>query len=214
MRSRPRIDQLLQDPRIWQAGRVPDGAAATVPAGWPALDEALHGGWPLGQLTELLVEAHGVGELALLLPALRRLMDERRHGEAGGWAALVAPPYLPYAPALAGAGIELSRLLVVRPAEPADAPWAMEQSLRSRACAAVFGWSEDLAAASMRRLQLASEASGAWTVLFRPARLRSSRSPAPLRVHLARSPGAERVVLNVLKRRAGPPFTLELDLGS
>jgi cell division inhibitor SulA/protein ImuA len=213
MRSRPRIDRLLQDPRIWQAGRASGGAPATVPAGWPALDEALHGGWPLGQLTELLVDAHGVGEFALLLPALRRLMGECGHGEAGGWAALVSPPYLPYAPALVGAGIELSRLLVIRPAEEADAPWAMEQALRSRACAAVLGWSEALAAASMRRLQLATEASGAWTVLFRPARLRSSRSPAPLRVHLARASNAERVVLSVLKRRGGPPFALELDVG-
>jgi cell division inhibitor SulA/protein ImuA len=203
------IEQLLQDPRLWQAGRMSASAGAVIATSWPELDEALGGGWPLGQLTELLLDAHGVGELSLLLPALAAAST--RQGEHGmpGWITLVAAPHVPYAPALARSGLELSRLLVVHSKRDIDTLWAVEQALHSRSCAAVLGWSAILDEGALRRLQLAAEASGCWAVLLRPARLQATRSPAPVRIRLQRE-SARRLGLDILKRRGGPPATVVL----
>lgn len=213
MSSQRRLDHLLQDSRLWQAGRAAVAAPASVASGWSELDAALGGGWPLGQLTELLVADHGLGEFTLLLPALRRLLAQQQPGEARRWVSLVSPPYVPYAPALLQAGMDLSRLLLVRPRRELDMLWAMEQALHARACAAVVGWSSLADETPLRRLQLAAAAGDAWTVLFRPAGLRSLRSPAPLRLHLRRERTGGPLVIEVLKRRGGRPMSLRLDTG-
>src|SRR5581483_2385709 len=83
------------------------------------------GGWPRGVLTEIHLPLEGIGELRVLLPALARLSREDR------WIVFIAPPYIPYAPALAAGGVELSRLLLVHPKTRADHLWAVESSLRS-----------------------------------------------------------------------------------
>jgi len=208
------IEQLLQDPRIWQPGKSAAPACASVATGSLALDRVLGGGWPLGQLTELLVDLEGMGEMTLLLPALCRLMRPGGQAEAvSGWAAFIAPPYLPYAPALRSAGIDLSRLLVVHARQGMEDLWAMEQAVRSRTCAAVIGWSARTDQGALRRLQLAAGQSDAWVVLFRPASLRRTRSPAPLRVELSRQREGGRLVVQVIKRRGGPPATISVDLG-
>lgn len=206
MPAREPLEQLLQDPRIWQAGRPASAAATTLATGWPALDRALGGGWPLGQLTELLVDACGMGELSLLLPALAGLTKlPARPGEEAGWVMLVAPPYVPYAPPLARAGLDLARVLVVHARRDLDALWAIEQALQSRSCAAVLGWSGTADEGALRRLQLAAGASGAWTVLFREARFHVASSPAPLRIRVLRGATPGRLSLGILKRRGGPP---------
>lgn len=214
MGTREQIGGLLRDSRIWQAGQAAAAACACVPTGWPELDHLLGGGWPLGQLTELLIDDHGVGELTLLLPALIGLTTPRHgHDGAPGWAALVSPPYMPYAPALARAGIDLARLLMVHSKRDTDTLWAVEQALHSQSCAAVVAWPEAADEVELRRLQLAAEASGSWTVLFRASRLRRARSPAPLRLHLSWEQPGRRLVLEVLKRRGGPPGAAHVDLG-
>jgi hypothetical protein len=212
--SHGQICQLLQDPRIWQAGRSSSAACPAVPTGWPELDRALGGGWPLGQLTELLIDAHGLGEFTLLLPTLVRLTGwQSRPGEPLKWATLVAPPYIPYAPALARSGIDLARLLVIHSRQDMDTLWAIEQALRSQTCAVVVGWSETHDERPLRRLQLAAEASGTWAVLFRSSRLQAARSPAPLRIHLAWEQAGRRLMLNILKRRGGAPAVVSVDIG-
>jgi len=208
------IGRLLQDSRIWRAGRASANPAAGLPTGWPGLDQALGGGWPLGQLTELLVEAPGTGEFTLLLPALRRLAARARGaGEVPGQIMLVAPPYIPYAPALACAGLDPARFLVVHSKQETDTLWAMEQALRSRSCAVVAGWAGAAGKTSLRRLQLAAEPGDAWVLLFRDARARRASSPAPLRIHFTRDGDTGRARLQVLKRRGGPPATVVADIG-
>jgi hypothetical protein len=61
-----------------------------------------------GMLTEIAVERWGSGELALFMPLLARL--SRPGGERQGWIAWISPPFLPYAPALAAAGVDLARV--------------------------------------------------------------------------------------------------------
>ncbi len=203
MSSRHRLQSLLEHPRIWRAGSRDRPFRQALGTGYQALDQALAGGWPAASLNELCVDTWGIGEFRLLLPALRALTAHSGAGDAR-WTMLVNPPYLPYAPALAGAGITLARVLVTRCSRQRDADWAMEQALYSGHCAAVLGWCEAADPRCLRRLQLAAEVSRSWAVLFRPARFRHQRSPATLRMHLR--PAQDRgISVNIFKYRGGHP---------
>ena len=185
------LGALLRHPRIWRgaAAEAPEGAAT----GWAELDAALPGrGWPVGALSELLVQRSGIGELSLLMPACRRLCESGRH------IAMVAPPYLPYAPALQAHGVHLERLLVVRPRSE-DAGWAAEQCLRSGAVAATVLWLEFADANVLRRLQLAAEQGRSVGWLFRPQAALRQSSLAALRAGL--SEHDDHLVVEILKCR-------------
>src|SRR5687768_8071889 len=96
-----------------------NGRTATPPAveasGWRQFDAVLPGGgWQAGTVVELMPAATGIGELSLLMPALARITSAGRH------AALVAPPYIPFAPALSQHGVRLERLLVIRAQQSED----------------------------------------------------------------------------------------------
>jgi hypothetical protein len=200
------LDSVLRHPGIWRGNQRAQEAMDAVPTGFDELDALLPGGgWPRGALTEILAEQEGIGELNLLMPSLARLSREN------GWLTWVAPPHVPYAPALAGAGLSLKRVLVAQPQSPADAWWAAEQALRSGACEAVLAWLKAPDERRMRRLQLAAEDGRVWGVLFRPARAAQERSPAALRLHL--KPAANGLAVHILKRRGGPvdrPVLLDL----
>ena len=210
------LDELLRHPAIWRAAAAEDVPQA-IPTGFRRLDARLPGGgWPPGTLIELLVPCYGMGELKLLVPALRELGA----GEPGPrrWIAWLEPPYLPYAPALARAGLEPGRMLIVQPRElrrrpaPAGAAacpalWAMEQALRSRACAAALGWVDAADIRMLRRLKLAAEEGGSLGVLFRPSQRAHEPSPASLRLLLETRGRALDVV--ILKSRGGMPGRVE-----
>lgn len=189
------LDTLLQHPRIWRGERGSWTEDDHMASGFSALDRVLPGGgWPQGALTEVLLPHPGIGELQLLLPALRQLNQEQR------WIALIAPPYIPYAPAWQAAGLDLSRLLWVRPRTPVDQLWAMEQALHSGTCGAVITWPTTFPKfQQLRRLQLAAEASQAWAVVLEPLSAAAQTSPAALRLQLA--PTDEGLAVHLLKRR-------------
>jgi hypothetical protein len=190
-----RLDALLQRPLIWRGNRPGCTGTGVIASGFAELDAQLPGGgWPRGALTEVWLPSCGIGELRLLLPALRRL------NEPGRWLALVAPPHIPYAPAWQAQGFDVARLLWVRPRSAADRLWALEQTLRSGSCAAVLGWpTASPTFQQLRRLQLAAESGDTWGVLFRALRDAAQTSPAAVRVQL--EPGAQGVRVELLKRR-------------
>ncbi|MCK9532907.1 MAG: translesion DNA synthesis-associated protein ImuA [Gammaproteobacteria bacterium] len=191
----PALDSVLQRPDVWR-GRFHAPQGGHVPTGHGALDETLPGGgWPQGALTELLVAHTGIGELGLLMPALAALS----RGEH--WIAWIGAPHLPYAPALAAAGLRLGRLLLIQPATAKEGLWATEQTLRSGACAAVLAWPERPDERALRRLQLAAEEGGAIGFLFRPGHAARHASPAALRLALA--PGDGELIAQILKCRGG-----------
>jgi protein ImuA len=195
--SMPLADVLTR-PDIWRGDRFALAPLPVVASGFAALDAELPGGWPRGALIELLADGSGLGEMSLLLPALRAVR------EAGGWSLLIAPPHPLHAPAWAAAGADLARLAVVSPASERDALWAMEQALTSGAPALVLGWAAHADARALRRLQVAAAGGNALALLFRPLRAVEEASPAPLRLALAA--GAEgRLSVHLLKRRGPPP---------
>jgi hypothetical protein len=196
------------DPRIWR-GRE-RAAIDALPTGFDVLDRYLPGGgWPRRALTEILVDRYGIGELSLLMPALARLSE--RASCTKRWIVWIAPPYVPYAPALRFSGIDLSRVLLVQPTrEKKDVLWAIEQALRSGSSIAVLAWLERASSIALRRLQLAAEEHDCWAVLFRSARALGASSPAALRVCL--SSGSDYARLEIVKCRGKRPHNVALKL--
>ena len=177
------LDELLQRACVW---RAQSGApvAAGLSSGYAALDAILPGGgWPRSGLTEILSSDAGIGAIRLVLPALARLSHE------GRWIIWVAPPHVPYSPALLGHGLDLTRVLVVDLPEDdvsarTQALWAYEQALRFGDCGAALLWLDTLSNLRLRRLQIAAEAGSTWGLVFRPARRANQPSPAPLRLEI------------------------------
>src|SRR6476619_4914417 len=68
------LSQPVHHPWFWRGDDLAF-VASTLPTGYEALDRELPGGgWPRGQLIELLADDQGIGELRLLVPALRVLV--------------------------------------------------------------------------------------------------------------------------------------------
>ncbi len=231
----PAIGELLRHPGVWRVAESAP-AGATLPTGFDRLDARTGGGWPRDTLVELLLPAPGIGEFRLLLPALQGLCVPEPAAPRR-WVAWIDPPHLPYAPALAGAGLDPAQMLIVhtkggrghslrsfpreqgQSALPARAKnegnvpcsfsaWAVEQALRSRACAAALAWVDALDDRALRRLKLAAEEGGSLGVLFRP--LRCARDPSPAALRLALEPrGDGGLDVAVLKGRGSAPGRIE-----
>jgi hypothetical protein len=192
----PSLEQILERHPVWR-GRASGYFSPAVSTAYPVLDRALPGGgWPAGGLTEILSGPEGIGELGLVLPALASL------SWAGKRVVWVAPPHLPYAPALAAAGVDLANLVVVRAPGRRDALWAAEQVLRSGSCHALLAWFRRAGYRELRRLAVAAEASPAWVALFRPREAAHGASPAVLRI--AVEPQGDALAVRILKRRGAP----------
>jgi hypothetical protein len=81
-----------------------------------------------------------------------------------------------YPPAAAAWGIDLDRLIVVRPTNVQDEHWAAVQSLRSPAVAAMWGTIDRLDGRAFRRLQLAAQAGRTLGLFLRPPSARGQPS--------------------------------------
>jgi cell division inhibitor SulA len=196
------LEQILERRQdLWRGRAVSPATAQGVPTGFAALDALLPWrGWPPGALSEILEGRPGAA-FALVQPALIRLSLEAR------WLLLIAPPFVPYAPALAASGLDLSRLAVVRAGEAVA--WAAEQGLRSGACSAVLAWGGRWEGSALRRLQLAAQTGGAIALLFRGEAAAREHSPAALRLRVRPSPaGWELLLLKQRGSRAGAVLDL------
>jgi hypothetical protein len=87
-----------------------------------------------------------------------------------------------YPPAAAGWGIDLQRLVIVRPRGAREALWAAVQSLSSPAVAAVWAPLERLDSREFRQLQLAAQAGRTLGLLLRPSHVRGEPSWADVRL--------------------------------
>ena len=163
-------------------------------------------GWPLNGINELNLSQHGIGELRLLIPALQALETPT--------ILLIAPPFLPFAPALRHYGFDVKHWLVAQSDSIQDRLWAAEQALLSDTCAAVLCWTgrQKLHHRELRRLQLASKKNHSWFVLLRDQSCIQSSSPASLRLHLENNAHGQ-LVIKLFKQiggSAGQSCTLSL----
>jgi hypothetical protein len=193
---------------VWR-GKGVSFARTVVPTGFRELDSHLPGGgWPLGAISEILVDGYGIGELALLMPALVAL-TKPDPAKPPKWVAWIAPPFVPYAPALQQHGVNTDRLLMIHPTSGhKNRLWAIEQVVRSGSSAGVLAWVAMAEDVMLRRLQLAAEDQGAWVLLFRPASANRQRSPAALRLRLSQAQAATRI--EILKCRGGRPGVVDI----
>jgi protein ImuA len=211
------LDALHAD--VWRAHALALAPQRTVATGEALLDLHLPGGgWPVGALTELL-QAPGVhNEWRLLAPALARC--------GTGPVVLVAPPHLPFVPALAAQGLAARRLLWFK-LPPSPAPtgksggtpnasatplWATEQALRCAPVDAVLAWLPQARTDQLRRLHLAAAEHHKLLFVMRSDQTRQDASPAVLRLQLS-SDADGGLCLKLLKRR-GPPLDHALHLAA
>jgi len=192
-----KLDRLLQEqPLLWKGRSLGDHDAhrASLDTGFEALNSMLKtGGWPLANLLEIQVDEWGQGELQILLPAMAALTRQQQQ------LAWIAPPYIPYAPALQAAGVDLDYLLIIEQSEPADIAWAAEKCLSHAAAAMVLFCLPLADARHIRRLQLAASSGGGIGVLLHRGRVR--QTPVPLR--LKTQYVQEGLQVEVLKSRFG-----------
>jgi hypothetical protein len=190
-----RAETLEQLVRLCRGGREGIAPPSVEPSRSAELDAALPGGgWQSGTIVELMAAQPGIGELQLLMPALASITRTDRY------IAFVAPPYIPFAPALIQHGIRLERLLCINAQQPHDILWAFEQTLRCRSFGAVLAWPPSVKDREVRRLQLAAEAGRSIGFLYRS--LAAAREPSPAAVRLRLQPGADgHLHIDILKCR-------------
>jgi hypothetical protein len=184
----------------WRAAEKGPG----ITSGWPSLDRLLPGGaFCRGTLVEWLADGRATGACTLALTAAREACRE------AGSLVVIDREHEFYPPAALELGIDLARLIIVRPRDK-DHAWAVDQALRSPAVAAVLcrpaRWDDH----TFRRLQLAAETSGCLGLLVRPGAVRGEPSWADLRLLVepmqshARGPAAveRRLRVELLRSRA------------
>ena len=197
------LNGLLEKTGLWRASSINADHIQHCSTGFTSLDKELPGtGWPADGVTEFLHDRAGIGELRLLAPALARMTHEQNR-----WVLFVSPPYIPYPPALAQAGIDLTRVIVSQPRAPKDYLWVLEKALASQSCSAVIAWPSRIHEKQIRRLQLASKDGYSWGILFRSEESSKNASPAELRLRLRPLPvnslgkDSSSIAVKILKRR-------------
>ena len=214
-RHRPSGLVQLTELAVFRVGEL--GGVSTAPnvigTGFAGLNRELAGGgWPRGELTEILCDGVGMGELALLLPAMLNLqavnpaaLANTGRSAGGGGCVWIGAPHLPYAPALRDAGMDLTKVFIIDSTRAEDSLWAAEQSLASGAMDSVSVWINGaIADTSLRRLKHAAMSGGATCWLMRPTLFARHASPAPLRMMLKGEASGE-LTINLIKRRGLPP---------
>jgi cell division inhibitor SulA/protein ImuA len=199
------LDQL---PQVWRAESLSHSRLPHIASGHGNLDMLLGGGWPVPALIELLCDEECVGELTLLLPLLRALLDQRKDGVAL-W---IAPPHALHGVALLQRGLDPARHWLCPRASERDAAWAMELALKSNACAVVLAWLRQPAAAVLRRLKLATSSGQTTAILFRSTRAAQTPSPATLRLQLRAC--TEQLEVQLLKMQGRRPGCVTLDVSA
>jgi hypothetical protein len=152
---------------------------AEVSSGCTALDRLLpSGGFVRGSLVEWLgLRGGGAGTLALLAA--------RQAAKEGGSVVIVDRRRWFYPPAAAAWGLDPQRLILVWPSSLREELWAVDQSLRCTAVAAVWARPERLEERWFRRWQLAAEEAGTLGLLLRAARVRKEPSWADVQLLVA-----------------------------
>jgi hypothetical protein len=193
----------------------PQTSPAVLPFGLPELDSALpDGGLPRGAVAEFVVAGGAALATSAALLACKSAQREAvvRGGEAP-FCAFIDPTSTLHGPGVAAAGVELDKLLVIRPSLDALSRTAI-RVVESHAFSVVVvdtvgvpGASLDLALGNwprvVRRLALAAEESGSSVILVTDA---DARRPLPLpvamRIELSRS-DVDRLTVRVSKDRRG-----------
>lgn len=153
-----------------------EGGQPVFSSGSPTLDACLpSGGYPAGCIVEYLRTVAGCGASYLAFAAAASAVREN-----SGFLVVIDTQQQVYPAALSNQGIDLSRVVFVRPESMADAIWATDQALRTSAVSAVVAELPQIDDRSARRLQLAAERGGGVGLFLRPVSARRGPSWAEI----------------------------------
>ncbi|MBS7806144.1 translesion DNA synthesis-associated protein ImuA [Variovorax sp. PCZ-1] len=213
------LSSLFQGNKIWHARELLGTTTASskgLSTGSEALDSALPaGGWPEGQLTELICAQGSSGEWSLILPGLLSTLTPKPTKRSPKLV-LINPPFEPYLLAWGIAGISPGDVLRVDSSAHAQAQqracWAAEQALHCSEVAAVIAWLPRAPTEALRRLQLAASQSQVLLFVVRPLTAREHSSPASLRMVLTRLDALHAEVEILKCRGSAGQVTVQIDL--
>ena len=172
--------------------------SSSISTGYSQLDQYLPGGgWPIGALTEILLVNTEQPPIWLIVPALAKLEYEKR------WQAWIAPTGIPYAPAIANTGIDISKTLVISPPTHKDILWATEQTLESGVCSAVLFWPHKMLTTTSHRLQIAAKNGHSFGLCFCSSKNTKHNTMATLRILF--NPDYQGGEITILKSRGIKP---------
>jgi protein ImuA len=173
------VEGLRRQVGAWEVSRPEEATGFSL--GTPALDRLLPGeSLRYGMLTEWL------SELARSRAATLSLLSAREACRASGVLVVIDRRQVFYPPAAAAWGIDLNRLVIVRPQNARDELWAAVQALRSPAVAAMWAMIDRLDSRAFRRLQLAAQSGRTLGLLLRPMCVRDEPSWADVRLAVSR----------------------------
>ena len=148
--------------------RSPSSLVNIVSSTCEPLDRLLPaGGFRRGTLVEWLSASPGSGTGTLAMLIAREAAIE------GGVVVIIDSAGWFYPPAAAALGIDLDRMIIVRPNTVRDVIWSLDQSLRCPGVAAVWApLNDQVDQRDFRRLQLAAESGATLGLLLRPTTVR------------------------------------------
>ena len=200
------LEELIRgNPHLWRGQKnaySADSSDQFTDTGFTGLNGLLpNGGWPRKSMTEIVVPDWGHGELQILLPLLRHVQSLEKQ------IAFIAPPFIPYAPALEQSGLNLDRLIVIDSGLPAkDIWWVAEKIQRHPDCGVVLLWPDQNSGSGfasadrqLRKLQVAADAANNFGFTFRRGSF--SDTPVGLRLKVARC--EQGLSVEILKSRFG-----------
>ena len=208
----PSIEELLNhNANLWRGCDMAGQGIHGRSTGYPQLDSILPGrGWPQKGLIEIISPQWGMGELQLLIPLMRSVIEQ------GHWILWISPPHLLYAPALVQVGISTDQVLVVNlETSCKDALWSMEKALQTNNCGLVLAWQTWLPGKVLRRLQLAAETGKTLGVLFKNRDSKYSQSKMRLQVKgfSPQTGSLNKAEVTIIKARGNfQPLTTQLEL--
>jgi len=176
--------------------------------GLAALDELLPvQGWRRGGMHEVL----GDGDQPLL-----PLLVARRAVTRGAvvWCDPLGRLYLP---AVAAMGLDVDRIILLRPRAPQEELWAINECLRCKGVSVCVARVDRLSMLDARRLQLSAECGGGVGILLRPERALTQPYAAATRWRVRPSPGERTVhrwkveLIHGHGGRVGKSVILEVD---
>ncbi len=199
----------IETERRMGASDIPDAQAqrqALFSTGCAEADHCLpHGGYDAGTIVEYLQSSTQCGAISLALIAAREALHSTDRA-----CLFVDWQQQFYPPAASALGIDLKRLIIVRPQTLAERLWAIDQALRSSAIVAVIAEIEHIDDRSARRLQLAAERGGGVGLLVRGEAARHQPSWAEIQWLVQATPAQKitahrQLALELMRVRGGRP---------
>lgn len=165
---------------------------------------------PPGSLIEVIGAGEGAGAWTFALLLARDVCGARA-------LVIVDPQRTFYPPGAVKLGIDLERVVLIRPRTMSHVFSSMNRTLCCPAVGTVIGWCEQLKASDNQRLRLAAEEGGGLGILLRPAEALTERSFATIRLQLqpvATTQRQRHIEVKVLRCPGdifGRTFYLEID---